>query len=99
MQFTLIYILYIQYSIYENSCVCVCVCQFTQGLLKRCIEYEFSQELLDLGLPSSSLPQDRCVSMTDLDCSQALTPLISGHDLLNHTEIHNTHDTDRCNES
>lgn len=70
-----------------------------QGLLRRCIEYEYGQELLDLGLPSSSLPQDECISMADLDCSRALRPLISGLDLLNHTEIRNTDDTDRCKES
>ena len=80
-------------------CVCVCVCGSSQGLLTRCIEYEFSQELLDLGLPSSSLPQDECITMADLDCSQALAPLISAHDLLNHSEIHNTDDTGRCDES
>jgi hypothetical protein len=68
----------------------------TQGLLTRCIEYEYGQELLDLGLPSSSLPQAECLSMTDLDCSYALQPLISALDLLNHAEIHNTDSTDRC---
>ena len=34
--------------------------------------------------------------MNDLDCTRALTPLISALDLLNHTEIRNADDIDRC---
>ena len=45
------------------------------------------------------VPQDECISMTDVDCFKALSPLISAHDLLNHTEIKNTDDKDRCEES
>ena len=99
---------HVRVCVHVHTCVCVCLCMHAcndvqhvhiQGLLTRCIEYEYGQELLDLGLPSSSLPQDDCISMSDLDCSRALQPLISGLDLLNHTEIRNTDDTDRCNES
>lgn len=70
-----------------------------QGLFKRCISYELSDNFLAVGLPSEDLPEDDCISMGDLDCSGARRPLLSALDVPGHDEIQNADERDSCDES
>ena len=71
----------------------------TQGLLRRCISYDLSTDILNRQLPSDQLPQDRCINMVDLDCSASQPLLVSALDVLVHDEIQNANDAGSCNAS
>lgn len=65
----------------------------TLGLTKRCVNYVVSKRLLNV--PSNLLPQDKCVSFDELNCS-AVTPLLSAYDTLNQNEVLNVRSEKEC---
>lgn len=69
-----------------------------QGLVKRCVQYKVSEEIMALSLPSEQLPQDGCLSNDDLECSNALSYLSSAHDVPEMSELQNTDSEDNCRE-
>ena len=69
-----------------------------QGPIQRCVQYVLRSNRFKFQ-DVSKKPQDRCVYMTELDCSNVGGSLVSAHVLPDVNELFNIDDTERCVES
>lgn len=70
----------------------------SQGLLSRCVSYDLTGDIRDLQLPLAEQPQDECVMMSSVNCSNSGLPLLSALDIFSIREVQNSFNQPECNE-